>query len=447
MASEMLMKQASELGTLFSVGASLEEMFTGPAAGVTLQDISAALYTEFSELATGTAPAVDPVMVDAAVTLTAARAFLVEDYMPARNTPVQPSEREQQRSYLYNKLTQASNTVGVAKLIAQQAALQQWSPSDPRTIQAISLALLNALYTCIFYNELSTLEPIEADAAADRVAMRAAAGALPAFGETISSYVAGVTAGCGYTEAQFPPSLLVDGRFATEWVLVGLEQDRPALRAVWGVYRQILEGGGAALVAEMDAAINRLSGISPWGNQPWAGWCSPAQFRNRVGPTVVAFGDWVANGRTALAALNNIATAQEGWSLCVNCSTLFLVAGGGVCPANRQEAHVQASGPGYLIGSGVAPAGTQDHWFWCEPCAALHYGWGPSVCAMGGAHVAIGSANYWLVSSNTSATNWRYCAKCGVMHDIGGEAANVCAAGGAHETAGSGFYSLRPVLQ
>ncbi len=173
MASDMLMKQAGDLGTLFSMGASLEEMFTGAAAGVTLQDISAALYTEFAELAIDTPPAVDPVMVDAATTLANARAFLVQDYLPARNTPVPPTEREQQRAYLYNKLTQVSGTAGIDKLTAQAAALQQWSPSDPRTVQAISLSLLTALYTCIFYNELAVVEPIQADAAADRASMRA----------------------------------------------------------------------------------------------------------------------------------------------------------------------------------------------------------------------------------------------------------------------------------
>ena len=448
MASDMLMRQAGDLGKLFSMGASLEEMFTGAAAGVTLQDISAALYAEFAELAIDTPPAVDPVMVDAATTLANARAFLVQDYLPARNAPVPPSEREQQRAYLYNKLTQVSATIGIDKLTAQAAALQQWSPSDPRIVQSISLSLMTALYTCIFYSELAVVEPIEADAAADRASMRATASAAGAFSQTLTGYISGVTAGCSYYEV---PSFgrLTDHRFEF-WrvVLVGIERDLGPLRAIWAVYQQILEGGGAALVAEMDAAVNQLSGIDPWTGVPWTGGGSPDDFRDKRRPKVVAFGDWVANGRAALAALNNIAAAQEGWSLCVNCSTLYVVAEGGICPANRR-AHARAGGPGYMLCTGAAPAGAQDRWFWCERCAALHFGWGPSVCPAptGGAHSAAGSSNYWLPSNAASAIDWRYCVKCSVMHNIGDGAGNVCAAGGAHETAGSGFYAPQPVPQ
>jgi hypothetical protein len=417
-------------------------MFTGAPAGVTLQDISGALYTEFAEFAIDTPPAVDPVMVDAAITLANARAFLVQDYLPARNAPVPPSEREQQRTYLYNKLTQVSGTAGIDKLTAQAATLQQWSPSDPRTVQAISLSLLTALYTCIFYNELAVVEPIETDAAADRASMRAAASAAGVFSQPLTDYVSGVTAGCSYHEWS-DAGRLTDNRFEF-WrvVLEGGVRDLGPLRAIWAVYRQILEGGGAALVAEMDAAVDQLSGF------PGIQGGSAAEFRDKRRPKVVALGDWVASGRTALAALNNIATAQEGWSLCVDCSTLYLVAEGGICPANRR-AHMQAGGPGYMLCTGTAPAGAQDHWFWCERCAALHYGAGPSVCPAptGGAHSAAGSASYWLPSNAASVIDWRYCVKCGVMHDIGNRAGNVCAGGGAHETAGSGFYAPQQVPQ
>ena len=145
--------------------------------------------------------------------------------------------------------------------------------------------------------------------------------------------------------------------------------------------------------------------------------------------------------------------AEPGWTMCRNCSSLFL--GGpsaGVCrvPADDGSArpHDGRGSLPYLVTKDVAPIDELPGWRHCAKCALLTYTFqelGP--CPAGAQHDTAASAKYSTLAGNvqtdglTGVHGWRRCAKCRslVLRAVDD---GICRDGGVHDLSGSLSYLL-----
>ena len=135
-------------------------------------------------------------------------------------------------------------------------------------------------------------------------------------------------------------------------------------------------------------------------------------------------------------------SSQKNWRYCGKCQGLHY-AGYHVCAAGGL--HDLIGSADYHLSIDDPSAEGQDNWRWCRRCNQMAYagGNGPGPCAAGGLHDQATSGDYRLATAGPGQDQWRYCRKCKCLNYAEGNRLSACMAGGSHDDGNSLNYVLR----
>ena len=458
MEADTLLKVLSAIGTMISVGSTLDSLFGGSAPltadevqTIVRQEVEAAFFRQSAE----------QVIIDAASALQTAQAFLAVDYLNATKSA--------SKAELWEKLDASGSAPHLSDLETQAGILEGWmtdsdqQPNGNRIAGKAALVYLGLYLTiCLFHSERSKVAPDQRDAELKDMTTKAAA-ALGVIQPRIQKLVSD-RLGClsyhdyyGFGIGGASTSAIVDSWFdAGSAAVQCYYQDRQqVLRDTWACYHAVLSIGSDTDCAGFRTLLDN-DALNPVGGM------AKAQVPNflkyePVYDQVCGFGSWASQARNLMVQLQLVAqgikAGQAGWAYCSHCSGMYYGVGGpSVCPAPNSFGHGHDAGASFnyvLRCDSPAPApNLQSDWRWCSKCGALHFGSGTGVCPAGGAHAVDGSGDYVLGTTadiNTSAigvadaqSQWNWCRKCAGLHFAPGT--SVCPAGSSHDSTGSGNY-------
>jgi hypothetical protein len=123
--------------------------------------------------------------------------------------------------------------------------------------------------------------------------------------------------------------------------------------------------------------------------------------------------------------------------------------GHSTCPAGG--AHIRVGSGDYFLAVNDPAAPGQPNWKWCNKCYGLSFAGNPSLgpCPKTGMHDHSGSGNYTLLHNVGSPAGtqdqWSWCNKCQLLWFSGGSGASRCPQSplGSHDKTGSGNYALQ----